>query len=94
MSAMQKWNEKVDKENTKMGPVSIKKEKGATEEQPKKKVLGEASNQVFVVEEPNSPDDDRLLARKREMKKNSCAGFTLQMMNACWFDSCQPIEIS
>lgn len=41
MSTSQKWNEKVDKENTKIGPTaSAKKDKTGQEEPPKKKVLG------------------------------------------------------
>lgn len=79
MATAQKWNEKVDKENTKLGPVPTKKDKSVLEEPSKKKVLGEASNTVFVVEEPTSPDDDRLLARKREFKQTSCMDFSLQL---------------
>lgn len=40
MATAQKWNEKVDKENTKLGPVPTKKDKPLLEEPSKKKVLG------------------------------------------------------
>jgi hypothetical protein len=67
MSTSQRWNDRVDKENSKITPTQGKKEKGSNEEpQLKKKVLGEASNMVFIVEdEPSSPDDSRLMNRKR-----------------------------
>lgn len=84
MSTSQRWSEKIDKENTKVLPPQGKKEKGTFEEPPlKKKVLGEASNMVFVVdEEPSSPEDSRLLNRKREMKHTSCAGFSIKLSSA------------
>lgn len=80
MSNNSKWIEMIDKENTKFRPTPSKKDKNTQEEpQIKKKILGEASNTVFVVEEPTSPDDSRLLKRKREMSHTSCADFVLNL---------------
>lgn len=80
MSNNSKWIEMIDKENTKFRPTPSKKDKTTQEEpQIKKKILGEASNTVFVVEEPTSPDDSRLLKRKREMSHTSCADFVLNL---------------
>lgn len=57
MTTNPKYLERIDKENTKVGPAVVRKDKGLSEDvQPtRKKVLGEASNMVFVVEEPTSP---------------------------------------
>ena len=45
-----KYIEKVDKENTIVGVVSFKKDKNTEESFPKKTVLGEANQQIKVVE--------------------------------------------
>jgi hypothetical protein len=45
-----KYIERVDKENSIVGVVSIKKDKNTEEPLPKKTVLGEANQQIKVVE--------------------------------------------
>lgn len=58
--------ERHDKENTKVGPLLPKKDKNSFEEPAvRKTVLGEANSSVITVEEPSSPEDTRLLKRKR-----------------------------
>ena len=50
-----KYVEMIDKENTKIGVVLTKKDKAADECLPRKTVLGDANQQIRVVEEPSSP---------------------------------------
>ena len=70
----------MDKENTKVGPLPPKKDKISCDElQPKKTILGEANGNTTIVEEPTSPEDTRLINRKREMKPLSCAEFSFKL---------------
>lgn len=48
-TANSKYNEMVDKENTKIGIAPSKKDKNTEEPLPKKTVLGEANQQIRVV---------------------------------------------
>lgn len=70
-----------DKENSKVG-IYPKKDK-LTEEYPKKTVLGEASQPKIYLNEPTSPEDTKLMERKRKMNKQSVEGFSLTL-NFCW----------
>lgn len=70
----------MDKENPKVKPLPPKKDKFSAEEpQPKKTILGEANGSISVVEEPTSPEDTRLLNRKRQMMPLSCANFSFKL---------------
>lgn len=79
MTSNPKYLVSMDKENTKMGPFHIKKDKLNEEQQPKKTILGESSSTITVVGEPSSPEDSRLMKRKREMKPLSCADFSFKL---------------
>ncbi len=80
MSTAPKYIELVDKENTNKGALIPKKDKNSNEETPiKKTVLGETSQPTFGVEDTSSPEDSRLLKRKREMQYKSSLGFTLNL---------------
>ena len=79
-----KHSDIFDKENTKVGgPQLTKKDKLLEEVQPKKTILGETNQHIIVVPEPSSPEDARLLNRKREMQQKSVGGFSLKL-NLCW----------
>ena len=79
MSCHPKYLDQVDKENSKVGVPLIKKDKNAVEEpQPRKTVLGESNSTITVVE-PSSPEDTRLLNRKRQMHPLSCATFSIKL---------------
>jgi hypothetical protein len=55
-----------DKENTSARVFQGKKEKGVFEEpQSKKIVLGESNGNITIIEEPTSPEDTKLMNRKR-----------------------------
>lgn len=70
MASNAKWIEMVDKENSKIGVPSIKKDKIGNEEvQVKKTVLGESCQPKISSNEPSSPEDTKLLERKRKMSK-------------------------
>lgn len=69
-----------DKENSKVG-IYPKKDK-LTQEYPKKTVLGEASQPKIYLNEPTSPEDTKLMERKRKMNKQSVEGFSLTL-NFC-----------
>lgn len=76
-----KYIELVDKENTKAGLPLPKQTKG--EENPvKKTVLGETNQPKIITNEPSSPEDSKLMDRKRQMNKQSVEGFTLKL-NFC-----------
>ena len=78
-----KHSDIFDKENTKVGgPQLTKKDKLLEEVQPKKTILGETNQHIIVVPEPSSPEDARLLNRKREMQQKSVGGFSLKL-NLC-----------
>lgn len=75
-----KYIEMVDKENSKVGHQPNKKDKNCDELPVKKTVLGETNQQVFLVEEPSSPEDTKLLNRKREMQQKAVTGgFALKL---------------
>ena len=79
-----KHSDIFDKENTKVGGAQLtKKDKLLEEVQPKKTILGETNQHIIVVPEPSSPEDARLLNRKREMQQKSVGGFSLKL-NLCW----------
>ena len=72
--------EHMDKENTSAKVFQGKKEKGTFEEpQIKKTVLGESNGNITIIEEPTSPEDTRLMNRKREMKPLSCTNFAFRL---------------
>jgi len=56
----------MDKENTSARVMQGKKEKGVFEEPVSKKtVLGESNGNITIIEEPTSPEDTKLMNRKR-----------------------------
>jgi len=58
--------EHMDKENTSARVMQGKKEKGVFEEPVSKKtVLGESNGNITIIEEPTSPEDTKLMNRKR-----------------------------
>jgi hypothetical protein len=63
-STYPKYIELVDKENTQQGCFITKRDKTNAEE-PKKTVLGETSQPKVIADEPSSPEDTKLLYRKR-----------------------------
>ena len=80
MTTNPKKLECMNKENKEVAPAQSKKDKNSIEQpQPKKTILGEAYGSVTVVEEPSSPEDTRLLNRKRQMKPLSCASFSFKL---------------
>ena len=63
--------------------IPSKKDKLSTDEIPIKKiVLGEVSQQSLIIEEPSSPEDSRLLAKKRKMQIKNASDFTFKL-NFC-----------
>ena len=65
-SNLTRSNELMDKENTSARVFQGKKEKGMFEEpQSKKVVLGESNGNITIIEEPTSPEDTKLMNRKR-----------------------------
>jgi hypothetical protein len=83
MSSTQKYAEQVDKENAQLPPFFAKKEKLIGEEpQIRKTVLGESSQPKVFTEEPTSPEDTKLLARKREIERGSALTFAFKL-NFC-----------
>ena len=69
MSSLARNIELCDKENSQVAKAP-KKDKLQGEEQPvKKTVLGESTQPQSVIEEPESPEDTRLLKRKRDFQK-------------------------
>lgn len=81
MSSNAKWIEMVDKENSKVG-LPVKKDKLAEEAQVKKTVLGESCQPKILPNEPTSPEDSKLLDRKRKMNKQSVENFAFKL-NFC-----------
>jgi hypothetical protein len=69
MTSNTKWIELVDKENSNVGAHVVKKDKLSHEEQVKKTVLGESCQPKILPNEPSSPEDSKLLERKRKMNK-------------------------
>lgn len=66
MATVPKYIELVDKENSAQGAATGKKDKLAFEELPiKKTVLGESSQPKVIEDEPSSPNDTKLINRKR-----------------------------
>lgn len=76
-----KWIEMVDKENSKVG-LPAKRDKLAEEVQVKKTVLGESCQPKILPNEPASPEDTKLLERKRKMNKQSVESFSFKL-NFC-----------
>jgi hypothetical protein len=76
-----KYIELVDKENTNAGLHLIKQGKGE-EGQVKKTVLGETNQPKILPNEPSSPEDSKLLDRKRQMNKQSVQAFSFKL-NFC-----------
>jgi hypothetical protein len=76
-----KYIELVDKENTNAGLPLPKHSKG-DEAQIKKTVLGETNQPKILANEPTSPEDSKLLERKRQMNKQSVKDFSFKL-NFC-----------
>jgi hypothetical protein len=80
MATSLKYIEMIDKENSKVGIPSVKKDKSNAEDPyVKKTVLGEVSQPQILPNEPSSPEDTKLLERKRKMGKQSVEGFAFQL---------------
>lgn len=76
-----KYIELVDKENTNAGLHLVKHTKG-DEAQVKKTVLGETNQPKIITNEPSSPEDSKLMERKRQMSKQSVQAFAFKL-NYC-----------
>ena len=73
-------NSDIDKENLKVVAPLSKKDKAASEDTPvKKTVLGESSQQKKVAVEPSSPEDSKLLEKKRAMKYGNAESFSFSL---------------
>lgn len=82
MSMQTKNIELIDKENA---PVAraLRKDKLTSEDlQVKKTVLGESTQPQSVIDEPSSPEDSRLLKRKRDFQKQlkSVNDFSIKLL--------------
>ena len=76
-----KYIELVDKENTNAG-LSLSKPSKGEEPYIKKTVLGETNQPKILANEPSSPEDSKLLERKRQMNKQSVKDFSFKL-NFC-----------
>lgn len=74
-----KYIEMVDKENTNKGSLLPKKDKMSEEIQVKKTVLGESSQPKYIVDEPTSPEDTKLMNKKRENQQKNTTSFSLKL---------------
>lgn len=73
-----KYIELVDKENTNAG-VPLPKHSKGDDNPVRKTVLGETNQPKIIANEPSSPEDSKLMDRKRQMSKQSVQAFTLKL---------------